>query len=105
MNMNPFSEINANMSDIWNNRLFLGSQYSSRSLEIDRNNITHVISIGCRPIHQFPHITNHIYHTEDNGEQNNVTTFFNEYIPEIHQYMNTILTNPNNKILSIYDNR
>ena len=94
----PFTGPTANISNIFNNMLFLGSQYSSRNNELVKYNISHVISIGCDPVYNLPNITNHKFNIEDNGDPNNVFTFFSKIIPEIHDLINNLLDN-NIKVL------
>jgi protein-tyrosine phosphatase len=95
----PFTGHTANISNILDNMLFLGSQYSSRTDELVKNNITNVISIGCNPIYNNSlSIKNYKFNIEDNGNKDNVNDFFTKIIPEIHNIINTLLQN-NDKVL------
>ena len=82
----------AKITNIVDNMLFLGSQYSSKNETLLENNITQVISIGCNPIYNdLPNVNNYKFDIEDNCDKNNVETFFTNIIPKTHYIINTLL--------------
>ena len=92
---NAFSENNADISNIVDEVLFLGSVYATDETMLEEKHIKHVISIGFRPIcntvegiqfYSFSEI-------KDSGDTINVDHFFNIAMPEIHQIINNCVLN------------
>lgn len=81
------------ISNILDNIIFLGSQYSTRFDTISKRNIKVIISIGCNPLYHDDSIKIYKYDVEDNGDPTNVKIFFTQIIPQIHQIMNECVTN------------
>ncbi len=80
------------ITNVVDNMLFLGSQYTSNNEILTEHKITQVISIGCNPIYEnLPNITNYKFDIEDNCDKNNVETFFTNIIPKTHYIINTLL--------------
>ncbi len=86
------------ISNIFENLLYLGSQASTRNDILIERNIHHLISIGCDPLDVDANIKVFKYEIEDNGNVNNINTFFNQTIPFIHNIINDCI-NKNQPIL------
>ena len=77
------------VSNMLDNVLFLGSQFSTKVGTINKLNIKVIISIGCNPLTENDSsITYYKYDVEDNGGYDNVNYFFTQLIPEIHLVIN-----------------
>lgn len=86
------------MSNIWNNRLFLGSQYSSCKHSLIKHQISHVISIGCDSIDECDDVVNYKFEVDDNAP--NLQLFFETIVPQIHELINALICqNEKNKVL------
>ncbi len=79
------------ISNIFEN-LYLGSKFSTQKDIIYENNISTIISIGCRPLeNSYQNVNCYYYDIQDNGSKSNVEVFFTKIIPEIHQIINNCL--------------
>lgn len=81
------------ITNVYNNLLFLGSQYGSRENLLRQRNIKTIVSIGCLPLlnNEKYGADIHTYDIEDDGR--NVEYFFRYIIPEIHATINDCLRN------------
>lgn len=82
------------ISNIFNSMLYLGSQYATRYDTIYKRNITHIISIGCKPLSNIPSVTNHIFEQIEDNEST-VDDFFTIHIPQMHSIIDNCIQNEN----------
>ena len=93
INPQNYSNDTSHISNIYNNIVFLGSQYSTDSNTINKFNISHIISIGSSPLQVSPNIKYFKFEAEDNGDPTNVSIFFTQTIPKIHSIINECVKN------------
>ena len=90
VNNNVYIGDTAQISNILDNVLFLGSQASTQRDVLKKRNIQNIISIGCNPLVNNVKIFK--YEVDDNGDPNNLYIFFNHVIPVIHEIINDCIS-------------